>query len=100
MDEKYYFSFVRRNASLVEELDEMLTTYTDIMKTCKQKGFKTFFVIRPYCARHNEKPCDEDEFHVIPPGNLGTLLPASMVFTPPSVLPSVASGDSPCPPSP
>lgn len=39
MDEKYYFSFVRRNASLVEELDEMLTTYTDIMKTCKQKGF-------------------------------------------------------------
>ena len=38
-DEKYYFSFVPRNASLVEELDEVLTTYTDIMKTCKQEGF-------------------------------------------------------------
>lgn len=38
-DEKYYFSFVPRNASLVEELDEVLTTYTDIMKTCKQQGF-------------------------------------------------------------
>ena len=38
-DEKYYFSFVPRNASLVEELDEVMTTYTDIMKMCKQEGF-------------------------------------------------------------
>lgn len=38
-DEKYYFSFVPRNACLVEELDEVMTTYTDIMKICKQKGF-------------------------------------------------------------
>ena len=38
-DEKYYYSFVPRNASLVEELDEVMTTYTDIMKMCKQEGF-------------------------------------------------------------
>ena len=38
-DEKYYYSFVPRSASLVEELDEVMTTYTDIMKVCKQKGF-------------------------------------------------------------
>ena len=38
-DEKYYFSFVPRSASLVEELDEVMTTYTDIMKMCKQEGF-------------------------------------------------------------
>jgi len=38
-DEKYYFSFVYRNAGFVEELDEVLTTYTDIMKLCKQDGF-------------------------------------------------------------
>ena len=38
-DEKYYFSFVPRNASFVEELDEVMTTYTDIMKMCKQEGF-------------------------------------------------------------
>ena len=38
-DEKYYFSFVPRRASLVEELDEVMTTYTDIMKMCKQEGF-------------------------------------------------------------
>ncbi len=40
-DEKYYFSFVPRNASLVEELDEVMTTYTDIMKMCKQEGFSS-----------------------------------------------------------
>ena len=38
-DEKYYYSFVPRNASLVEELDEVLTAYTDIMRICKQEGF-------------------------------------------------------------
>lgn len=38
-DEKYYYSFVPRNASLVEELDEVLTVYTDIMRICKQEGF-------------------------------------------------------------
>lgn len=38
-DEKYYFSFVPRNASLVEELDEVMTAYTDIMKVCKQDGY-------------------------------------------------------------
>lgn len=38
-DEKYYFSFVYRNAGLVEELDEVLSTYADIMEICKQEGF-------------------------------------------------------------
>lgn len=38
-DEQYYFSFVTRNASLVEELDEVLSTYSDIMRICKQEGF-------------------------------------------------------------
>lgn len=38
-DEKYYFSFVYRNAGFVEELDEVISTYTDIMKLCKQEGF-------------------------------------------------------------
>ena len=38
-DEKYYFSFVPRNASLVEELDEVMTAYTEIMRMCKQEGF-------------------------------------------------------------
>ena len=38
-DERYYFSFVYRNAGFVEELDEVLSTYTDIMKLCKQEGF-------------------------------------------------------------
>lgn len=38
-DERYYYSFVPRNASLVEELDEVLTLYSDIMKMCKQEGF-------------------------------------------------------------
>ena len=45
-DEKYYFSFVPRNASLVEELDEVMTTYTDIMKMCKQEGFSIETVAR------------------------------------------------------
>lgn len=38
-DERYYYSFVTRNASLVEELDEVLACYTDIMRICKQEGF-------------------------------------------------------------
>ena len=38
-DEQYYFSFVYRNAGLVEELDEVLSTYADIMAICKQEGF-------------------------------------------------------------
>lgn len=38
-DEKYYYSFIPRNASLVEELDEVLAAYTDIMRICKQEGF-------------------------------------------------------------
>lgn len=45
-DEKYYFSFVPRNASLVEELDEVMTTYTEIMRICKQKGFSAQTVER------------------------------------------------------
>ena len=45
-DEKYYFSFVPRNACLVEELDEVMTTYTDIMKMCKQEGFSIETVAR------------------------------------------------------
>lgn len=45
-DEKYYFSFVPRNASLVEELDEVLTTYTEVMRMCKQEGFSTQTVDR------------------------------------------------------
>lgn len=45
-DEKYYYSFVQRNASLVEELDEVLTAYTDIMRICKQEGFSGLTVNR------------------------------------------------------
>lgn len=45
-DEKYYYSFVPRNASLVEELDEVLTAYTDIMRICKQEGFSRLTVDR------------------------------------------------------
>ena len=37
--ERYYYSFVVRNASLVEELYEVLSAYSDIMKICKQDGF-------------------------------------------------------------
>ena len=36
--EQYHFSFVPRNASLVEELDEVLSSYKDIMRICKQDG--------------------------------------------------------------
>ncbi len=36
--EKYHFSFVPRNASLIEELDEVLSSYEDIMQICKQNG--------------------------------------------------------------
>lgn len=36
--ERYHYSFVIRHSSLVDELDEVLTTYTDIMKICKQEG--------------------------------------------------------------
>lgn len=38
-DERFHFSFVARNASLVEELDEVITTYSDIMRICKNDGF-------------------------------------------------------------
>jgi len=37
-DERFYYGFVERNASLVEGLDEVMTTYSDIMKICKQQG--------------------------------------------------------------
>lgn len=36
--ERYHYSFVVRYSSLVDELDEVLTTYADIMKICKQEG--------------------------------------------------------------
>lgn len=36
--ERYHYSFIIRHSSLVDELDEVLTTYTDIMKICKQEG--------------------------------------------------------------
>lgn len=45
-DEKYYFSFVYRNAGFVEEMDEVLSTYADIMKVCKQKGFSKKTIVR------------------------------------------------------
>lgn len=45
-DEKYHYSFVPRNASLVEELDEVLTAYTDIMRICKQEGLSRATVNR------------------------------------------------------
>ena len=37
-DERYFYGFVERYASLVEELEEVMTTYSDIMKICKQEG--------------------------------------------------------------
>ena len=59
-DEKYYFSFVPRNASLVEELDEVMTTYTDIMKMCKQEGFSVETVAE--CKRTlNQRLLDGNE---------------------------------------
>lgn len=36
--EKYHFSFVPRNASLVEELHEVLSSFSDIMRILKQDG--------------------------------------------------------------
>ena len=45
-DERFYYSFVPRNASLVEELDEVMTTYADIMKICKKEGFSAANVAR------------------------------------------------------
>lgn len=36
--EQFHFSFVPRNASLIEELNEVLSSYEDIMKICKQDG--------------------------------------------------------------
>ena len=36
--EQYHFSFIPRNASLVEELSEVLSSYADIMRICKQDG--------------------------------------------------------------
>ena len=36
--ERYYYSFVARNASIVEELDEVLSACSDIMRICKQEG--------------------------------------------------------------
>lgn len=36
--EQYHFSFVPRNASLIEEQNEVLSSYEDIMKICKQDG--------------------------------------------------------------
>lgn len=44
--EKYHYSFVIRHSCLVEELDEVLSTYADIMKICKQKGLSKANVIR------------------------------------------------------
>ncbi|MCF0168389.1 MAG: hypothetical protein HUJ93_07105, partial [Bacteroidales bacterium] len=45
-DERYFYSFVTRNASLVEELDEVMTTYADMMKICKKEGFSVANVAR------------------------------------------------------
>ena len=59
-EEKYYFSFVPRNASLVEELDEVMSTYTDIMKMCKQEGFSARTVAK--CKRVlNQRMLDGNE---------------------------------------
>lgn len=59
-DEKYYFSFVPRNASFVEELDEVMTTYTNIMKMCKKEGFSAETVTR--CKRElNQRLLDGNE---------------------------------------
>ena len=58
--EKYYFSFVPRNAGFVEELDEVMTTYTSIMKTCKQEGFSAESVVK--CRRElNQRLLDGNE---------------------------------------
>jgi hypothetical protein len=37
--EKYHFSFVPRNASLVEELGEVIAVFEKVMSVCKNEGF-------------------------------------------------------------
>lgn len=44
--ERYHFSFIPRNASLIEELDENLSCIESIMTICKNDGFSIATVAR------------------------------------------------------
>lgn len=44
--ERYHFSFIPRNASLIEELDENLSCIESIMTICKNEGFSIATVAR------------------------------------------------------
>lgn len=44
--EQFHFSFIPRNANLVEELNEVLSSYEEIMRICKQDGLSKENVVK------------------------------------------------------
>ena len=63
-DERYFYSFVPRNASFVEELDEVMTTYADIMKICKKEGFSAANVTRCKPSHNISSDIIESDFGI------------------------------------